>query len=491
MGHEGQFPRLDAIADRQRTAPLIDALADRAARRSGRFHVPGHKGRAIDPMLADAWGDCWAWDLTELDGLDNWAAPQGAIAAAQTLAADCFGAAATRFLVNGATGGITAAIAAVCGDGDELIVARNAHQSVLSGLILSGARPVWVWPEVDRAWQLPTGVAPAAIAQALDAHPRAKGVVIVSPTYHGWVSDVRAIAALTRSRRIPLIVDAAHGAHFGLHPALPESPLAAGADLVVASAHKTLGSLTQSALLHINYGAAIDRSRLEQALRWVTSSSPSYLLMASLDGARRRAALSGFSDWAATLDRVDRVRSALGHDASLRVLAGESLDRSRLTVHLPGWNGYEVDEILDRDWGITAELSSPHHVTFIWTPANSEAEGDRLVVALQALARSPQDPALLPAWIGLAPPSSAPLTPREASQAPTEVVAIEQAIGRIAAESVCPYPPGIPAIVPGERVDQRAIEQLQQTLALGGDCTGCADPTLQTLRVVASASASP
>lgn len=484
MGYEGQFPRLDAITDRQRTAPLIDALADRAARRSGRFHVPGHKGRAIDPTLAAAWGDCWAWDLTELDGLDNWAAPQGAIAAAQTLAADCFGAAVTRFLVNGATGGITAAIAAVCGDGDELIVARNAHQSVLSGLVLSGARPVWVWPEVDQTWQIPTGVAPAAIAQSLDAHPRAKGVVIVSPTYHGWVSEVRAIAALTRSRRIPLIVDAAHGAHFGLHPALPESPLAAGADLVIASAHKTLGSLTQSALLHINHGAAIDRSRLEQALRWVTSSSPSYLLMASLDGARRQAALAGFSDWAATLDRVDRVRSSLGHDANLQVLAGESLDRSRLTVHLPGWNGYDADETLDRDWGITAELSSPHHLTFIWTPANSEDEGDHLVAALQALARSPQAHPPGQTWIGLAPPSTAPVTPREASQSPTEVVAIDQAIGRLAAEAVCPYPPGIPAIVPGEVVDQRAINHLQQTLALGGDCTGCADPTLQTLRVL-------
>lgn len=494
----GQFEISNAItghhtghhAECQQAAPLLAALADRAGRRSGRFHVPGHKGRAIDPLLADAWGDCWAWDLTELDGLDNWAAPQGAIAAAEALAADCFGAGLTRFLVNGATSGLVAAIGAVCQDGDSLIVARNAHQSVLAGLILAGARPCWVWPTVDREWQMPTVVTPEAIAQALATYPQAKAVLLVSPTYHGWVSDLPAIAQLTRSHGIPLIVDAAHGAHLGLHPELPIAPLAAGADLVVASAHKTLGSLTQSALLHLHPQALIDRDRLNQVLRWVTSSSPSYLLMASLDAARRRAALWGQVDWGQTLVRVDRVRSQLAGDRAIRVLSGPNLDRSRLTVHLVGWNGYKADEALDQDWGITAELSSPQHLTFVWTPANTDQEADQLVAALGALARSPQmaPDRGLDAIVGLlAPPSPAPLTPRQASQRPTEAIDLNRAIGRIAAEWICPYPPGIPTIVPGEIITSEAIGQIQQTLALGGDCTGCADLSVQQCLVLISA----
>jgi arginine/lysine/ornithine decarboxylase len=476
-----------AIDRRQRSLPLVAAVAARAGRRSGRWHVPGHKGQAIEPTLAAAWGDCWAWDVTELDGLDNWAAPQGAIAEAEALAASCFGAGATRFLVNGSTSGLVAAIAAVCGEGDEILVARNAHQSVLSGLMVAGATPRWVMPEVDHLWQMPTVVTPEAIARALAADPAVKAVLLVSPTYHGWVSDLGAIAALTRSHGIPLIVDAAHGAHLGLHPELPPSPLVAGADLVVVSAHKTLGSLTQSAMLHLHPAAQIDRARLEQALRWVTSSSPSYLLMASLDAARWRAAHQGRSDWGAVLARVDRVRSRLAANPDLAVLPMATGDRSRLTVHLPGWTGYEVDEVLDRDWGITAELSSPHHVTFVWTPANDEAEGDRLVAALAELTRSPQAATREAIdWPGsLAPIAPAPLTPRAASQAPAKILPIAETVGRIAAEWVCPYPPGIPVVIPGERISAEAIAQIQQAIAAGGHCTGPADYELQTLRVVA------
>lgn len=476
-----------AIDRRQRSLPLVAAVAARAGRRSGRWHVPGHKGQAIEPTLAAAWGDCWAWDVTELDGLDNWAAPQGAIAEAEALAASCFGAGATRFLVNGSTSGLVAAIAAVCGEGDEILVARNAHQSVLSGLMVAGATPRWVMPEVDHLWQMPTVVTPEAIAQALATYPAVKAVLLVSPTYHGWVSDLGAIAALTRLHGIPLIVDAAHGAHLGLHPELPPSPLVAGADLVVVSAHKTLGSLTQSAMLHLHPTAQIDRARLEQALRWVTSSSPSYLLMASLDAARWRAAHQGRSDWGAVLARVDRVRSRLAANPDLAVLPMATGDRSRLTVHLPGWTGYEVDEVLDRDWGITAELSSPHHVTFVWTPANDEAEGDRLVAALAELTRSPQAATREAIdWPGsLALIAPAPLTPRAASQAPAKILPIAETVGRIAAEWVCPYPPGIPVVIPGERISAEAIAQIQQAIAAGGHCTGPADYELQTLRVVA------
>ncbi|PSN10822.1 lysine decarboxylase, partial [filamentous cyanobacterium CCP5] len=266
----------------QNQMPLLAAIAASAIRDHAPFYAPGHKqGRGAAARLKDLWGEAvFRADLPELPELDNLFAPEGPILEAQELAAAAFGAEQTWFLANGSSGGLEAAILAVCAPGDEIIVPRNAHQSVISGLILAGAKPVFVMPEYDPDWDLVLGVPPEAVAAALANHPQAKAVLLVSPTYHGICSDVGAIAALAHARDIPLLIDEAHGPHFGFHPDLPPSAMASGADLSVQSTHKVLGALPQASMLHMQ-GPRLDRQRLSRALQLTQSTSPSYLLLAS------------------------------------------------------------------------------------------------------------------------------------------------------------------------------------------------------------------
>lgn len=262
----------------QTELPLVSTLAAAANRSTAAFHTPGHKrGQSAPLPLLELLGkSTFRADLPELPDLDNLFAPEGAIAQAQLLAADAFGAEQTWFLANGSTCGIEAAILATCNPGDKLILPRNMHQSAIAALILSGAVPIFVLPEYDAEWDLAHPPTAKAIAQALHDHPDAKAVLIVSPTYHGVCADVEAIAQLTHQFNLPLIVDEAHGAHFAFHPDLPKPALAAQADLVVQSTHKTLSALTQAAMLHTQ-GRRIDRARLAASLRLVQSTSPSYL----------------------------------------------------------------------------------------------------------------------------------------------------------------------------------------------------------------------
>ena len=237
----------------QSSAPLVNALVDCAHRYHAAFYTPGHKGgRGISLLHRTVFGDdIFRVDVPELPELDDLFAPEAVILAAQQLAAEAFGAEQTWFLVNGSTCGVEAALLATCGPGDKVLVPRNAHQSVLSGLILSGAMPVWIAPVYDSDWQLALGVTASAIATALDQHPDAKAVMVVSPTYEGVCSDIAAIAKVVHIYDIPLLVDAAHGPHFAFHDRLPPSALIGGADVVIHSALNVLAAFTQSALMPV------------------------------------------------------------------------------------------------------------------------------------------------------------------------------------------------------------------------------------------------
>jgi arginine decarboxylase len=251
-----------------------------------------------------------AADLPELPELDNLFAPEGVIRDAQDLAAAAFGADRTYFLANGSTCGIEAAILATCGPGDKIIVPRNAHRSVIAGLVLSGAMPIFVTPDYSTELGLVLGVKAETIATALADHPDTRAVLLVSPTYHGLCSDIGAIAALTHPRNIPLLIDEAHGPHFAFHPDLPTPALALGADLVVQSTHKVLGALSQAAMLHTR-GDRIDPDRLQAALQLTQSTSPSSLLLASLDAARHQMAIAGQALLSNTLDLARSMRREL------------------------------------------------------------------------------------------------------------------------------------------------------------------------------------
>lgn len=468
----------------QSSAPLADALVQCAHRHRAAFYTPGHKGgHGISSVHRTVFGDdIFRVDVPELPELDDLFAPEGVILAAQQLAAEAFGAEQTWFLVNGSTCGVEAALLATCGPGDKVLVPRNAHQSVLSGLILSGAMPVWIAPVYDSDWQLALGVTAGAIATALDQHPDAKAVMVVSPTYEGVCSDIAAIAKVVHGYDIPLIVDAAHGPHFAFHDGLPPSALSGGADIVVHSAHKVLAAFTQAALMHVQ-GARCDRSRLAQALRMTQSSSPSYLLLGSLDAARHQMANQGKMLMERTLTLAHAARCQLeGHVAVLDVSDVFQQDLTRLTVDVAalGTTGFEADAWL-HGRGVTAELPTLHQLTFIISLGNSAHDIERLVQELKQVPATECIASWQQSCLEL------PVTgvsPRSAFFSPTAIHAVEDAVGYLSADVVCIYPPGIPQLMPGELITEPVIQTLKTAQAAGAHLSGLSDPTFQTLRIL-------
>jgi arginine decarboxylase len=477
--------------------PIINALQEWVATNHAPFYTPGHKrGRGMNPLLKTPWGDrVFGWDLPELPGLDNLHAPNGAIESAQLLAAQTFGAQQTWFSVNGSTTGVIAAILATCGDGDKLILPRNIHSSAISGIIHAGAVPVFVNPSYDRDLDLAHSITPAAVKFALEQHPDAKAVMLVYPTYYGAGGDLGAIAEIVHGYDLPLLVDEAHGAHFGFHPDLPPSALSLGADLSVQSTHKLLGALTQSAMVHVN-SSRIDRDRLSRCLRSIQTTSPSYLLLASLDAARQQMAVQGKELMSQTIELAKIARTKISQIEGLSVVELDTttpgckyFDPTRLTVTVTGLNltGFAADEILADRLGVVAELPSLRHLTFIISLGNTLADIDRLVAAFTELATNyRQDRQLeLPA---IEPPAeiltTMAMTPRQADRSRHIRVSIAAAVGKISAESICPYPPGIPIVMPGEIVTAEALDYLRRVLDLGGELAGCSDLGLATISIV-------
>ena len=481
--------------------PLLDALAIASTRHHTPFYTPGHKhGRGVSPPLKTLLGPkVFRADLPELPELDNLFAPEGSIHEAQQLAAEAFGAEATYFLANGSTCGIEAAILAVCAPGEKILVPRNAHRSVLAGLVLSGAHPIYLAPASNSQWDLALGMTAAHVDNALRKHPDIQAVVVVSPNYQGICTDVAAIAQRVHAHGATLIVDEAHGAHLSFHEQLPMGAIAGGADIVIQSTHKVLSALTQASMLHVQ-GARVNREQLGQALQLTQSTSPNYLLLASLDAARWQMATEGHALIARTLGIVDRVRAALARLPPLSVLSPKDivgmsgnfqLDLTRLVVDVSAlkMSGFTADDFLHTQMGVTAELPTLRQLAFIVSLGNTLEDGNRLVDALQTLVeRSPDldhDLITLSAPGDTAPLISLPpMPPRDAFFAPTRTVDISAAVGKVSANALCPYPPGIPTVLPGEVITAEAIALLQQIQRFGGVITGSPDPDVQTIRIV-------
>ena len=487
----------------QSATPLVDALHLCATRSNAAFYTPGHKrGQGISSLHQKLFGArVFRTDLPELPELDNLFAPEGVILQAQALAAEAFGADRTWFLANGSTCGIEAAILATCGPGDRLILPRNAHLSAISGLILSGATPIYIEPDYSSNWDMPIGVSPGAVERAIAQYSGAKAILIVSPTYQGICSDVEAIARIAHTHNMPLIVDEAHGPHFAFHPDLPPTALAAGADLAVQSAHKVLSAFTQSALLHTK-GHRIDSNRLAQSLQLTQSTSPSYLLLGSLDAARHQMATNGLSLMQKVIELADKAALELSHLPGINVLqpnqdAGEWIgDRTRLTIDVSplGLTGFQADEILHHQFNVTAEMPALKLLTFILSIGNTHADIDRLIQACQKLCHfadasdshrgDRSSPIAARFDLQKQSPTSPELTPRQAFFARKRAVPLGQAPGYICAETICPYPPGIPLLLPGETITLEAIAHLRSLLDAGAILTGCQDPQLKTILAV-------
>ncbi len=487
----------------QTPTPLLTAVQTASRRPHGAFYTPGHKrGQGASDGLKRLLGStALRADLTELPELDNLFTPEGVIQAAQDLAADAFGAEQTWFLANGSSCGLEAAILATCNPGDKIIVPRNIHQSVISGLILAGAQPVYLQPTYSPRLGLAGGLGADGIATALDYHPDSRAVLVVSPTYHGFCSDLEAIAAIVHQRGLPLLVDEAHGPHFGFHADLPRSALSQGADLVVQSTHKVLSALTQAAMVHCQ-GPRLNRDRLRAALQITQSTSPSYLLLASLDSARHQIATDGERLLGRTLALALEMGRQIGEIPGFGVLKkaevlatqiGADLDPTRLTLDVSGLGltGPEADDYLHQNLGITVELAQGRYLTLILSLGNRPRDGKHCVEACRTLARDyarPGTPWLdgpSPlAWGRDNPIIQPPVSPRQAFFATTTTLAAPLALGCLSADTIAAYPPGIPTLVAGEVITPGAIAHLTQLRQAGATLTGTHDPTLENLRVL-------
>nr|WP_281277498.1 aminotransferase class I/II-fold pyridoxal phosphate-dependent enzyme [Thermodesulfitimonas autotrophica] len=451
---------------------MVEALKSYAGRISAGFHTPGHfQGKAAPPVLRQWWGRAvFAADLTEVPGLDDLHAPSGVIRRAQELAAALAGAKETFFLTNGSTAGVLAMFLAALGPGERVILPRAVHRSVVAALVLSGAAPVFLPVRHLADFGIPLPPPAAAYTAALARYPDARALFALYPDYYGVAVDLRAVATTAHSRGLPLLVDAAHGVLFGRHPALPPGAIACGADAAVESVHKRAGALTQAAWLHLGSGR-LSPPRVQQALQFVMTSSPSYLLLASLDAARRQLALSGERLCRRLLSLAAEARRALRRFEAVAVLAaageGYSLDPTRLVLNFgaAGLSGYEAARLLRRH-GVVAEMADFANVVLLLSPGHGKQEIKALTRAVEAVlaqhpvARAGRGAGGARLFFPAPPPLR--LSPREAWLAPAESVPLEAAVGRVSAAVVAPAPPGIPVLVPGEEVTEEVANYLEK-----------------------------
>jgi arginine decarboxylase len=460
-------------------APLLDAWLRFQEQPPTAFTIPGHKHRT------DLVGDVVTGDVPLYAGLDTMKLTSGVLAEAESRAARLWRADVCRFSTGGATHANQAVALAVAGDGDEVVVSRTLHRSLLLGLVLAGLTPVWVRPEVDETTGLPLGVAPETVRRALEQHPRARAVLVGDPSYVGTVGDVAGLAEAAHFHDVPLAVDAAWAAHFGFHPGLPRHALQLGADVMVTSAHKTLPAWSQAALV-LARTDRIDAGRLQAGVEATATTSPAGAVLASTDAARSLLERDGEELIGGAVAAVRAARDRLRAVEGLGVLDGPGVDPLKLTLLLPGTgvDGNAVEQDLLAA-GLPVESADRDVIVATATLADTTASLDALVTAVvDSVDRRRGDPRPLvsPAVYAVDPVTA--MGPRQAFFGEREVVSLERAIGRVSAELIAPYPPGIPVLAPGEVITTETLAALDQAKGAGIRIAYAADATLATVTVV-------
>lgn len=485
-------------------APIYERMLEHRSLKSISFHVPGHKsGQGLDPRAAHSLSNVMSLDFTELTGLDDLHQPEGVIREAEQLAADCFGADYTFLLVGGSTVGNLALILSLCqkGHDDLFIVQRNVHKSIIHGLMMAGAQAVFLSPQVDAGTGIAAGIALSDVEAALRQYPDAVGVLLTNPNYYGMGVDLHAIIDCVHAAGKPVLVDEAHGAHYGFHPDIPQSALSAGADGVVQSTHKMLTAMTMGAMLHLQ-GNRIDPQLVRRHLSIVQSSSPSYPILASLDLSRRQLQLQGRSLLNQALEAVKRLHRGMekmpwfqlvGQGKEVPTWSTQAYvtqDPLKITIgdRTCTLGGFDLQRQLEQH-RCYPEMADPHYVVLAFSLASREQDVDRLLHVLltistefqldkQELAGTAKNnrtfsyPAIsLPVPFSL---HSNQATYTEPDQ-PILEVPVEEAVGYITLQAITPYPPGIPILYPGERVSAAAAEQLRIWIESGARIHGLTD----------------
>lgn len=480
----------------QNQTPLFTKLKEYASANPLPFHIPGHKkGQGMDEDFRQFIGpQALSIDLINIEPLDDLHQPQGIIDEAQKLAAEAFGADRTFFSVQGTSGAIMAMILATCNPGDKIIVPRTVHKSVLSAIVFADCHPIFIHPELDPKLGIAHGITPNQVEQALEQHPDAKAVLVINPTYFGFTSNLCEIVQIAHARQIPVLVDEAHGVHTHFHHELPISAMDAGADLAATSVHKLGGSLTQSSVLNFQ-GNLVDPHHVQAILSMLTTTSTSYILLASLDAARRFLATQGEKALTRTLWLARTARTQINEMKGLTCVGREwlttaarfDLDETKLLIHVGelSINGHEASDWLRETHQIEVEMSDLYNILCLVTLGDSEESIAALVYALQDMAK--QFPAVEEARnqsISLPDVPELVLNPRTAFYSETEAIPFNQAAGQIMAEFIFMYPPGIPILLPGERITEENIAYIEENKAAGLIVQGTQDPAVEMVRVI-------
>ncbi|MGH0601211.1 aminotransferase class I/II-fold pyridoxal phosphate-dependent enzyme [Bacillus mycoides] len=445
----------------QNRMPLYEALMEFKERRLLSFHVPGHKNGLNFPQKASGgFKEILSIDVTELTGLDDLHSPFECIDEAQQLLAEVYGVHKSYFLINGSTVGNLAMILSCCGEHDIVLVQRNCHKSIINGLKLAGANPVFLNPWIDEVHNVPVGVRDEVIKEAITKYPNAKALILTHPNYYGMGIDLEASIAYAHAHKIPVLVDEAHGAHFCIGDPFPKSALVYGADIVVHSAHKTLPAMTMGSYLHIN-SHLVSEEKVSSYLSMLQSSSPSYPIMASLDIARFAIAVIKEEGHDEIVEFLRRFKEGLRFIPQIAILQYPSQDELKVTVQTRcQLSGYELQSVFEKV-GIYTEMADPYNVLLILPLQVNEGYMKAIEIirlAMQQYKVKDKTASIRYTYKGEISPL--PYTYKQLERYETKLVSIEEAVGMIAAEMVIPYPPGIPLIMYGERITQEHTKQI-------------------------------
>jgi arginine decarboxylase len=481
----------------QEQAPILEAIAEYHRLDRYGFTPPGHRlDRGIDAATIEVLGrDPFRGDLLATSGLDDRTSSNGYLSTAQDLMAEAVGADQAFFSTCGSSLSVKAAILAVTRGQGEILIGRDSHKSVTSGLVLSGLQPRWIQPQYDENQHMAHPPSPATVEAMWERYPDASAALIVSPTPYGTCADLAAIVEICHSRGKPLIVDEAWGAHLPFHDDLPTWAMQAGADLCVVSVHKMGLGFEQGSVYHLQ-GDLVDPIRLSQCADVLATTSANVLVYAGLDSWRRRMVREGERLLASALDLARRVRAEVEGIEGMHVLekelvnaeASHELDILHVLIDLDqlGISGYQGADWMREHERIDMSTSDHRHLEAVLSIADGDDTADRLLTGLRHLADAAPDlpkpsPVQLPSQADLALETA--MLPRDAFFGPVEVVPVQEAVGRIAAEQITPYPPGIPVALPGERLNQAVVDYLTSGVAAGMELPDPGDPTMHTVRV--------
>ena len=476
----------------QSKAPVLEAMTQHLQNRVVPFDVPGHKGGRGNSELTDFLGkSCLKADVNSMKPLDNLCHPVSVIKEAQDLAAEAFGAKTAFFIVNGTTGSVQTMIMTACKSGDKIIMPRNVHRSAINALVVNGAVPVYVNPGTNKELGIPLGMSVENVKKAIAENLDAKAVLINNPTYYGVCSDLREIVRIAHENNMLALVDEAHGTHFYFGENMPVSGMAAGADMAAVSMHKTGGSLTQSSILLC--GSNINSDYVRQVINLTQTTSGSYLLISSLDIARKNLALNGKSIFKKTVQFAEYARNEINKLGGYYAFGNElcdnnaffDFDKTKLSVHTRdiGLAGIEVYDILRDDYGIQIEFGDIGNILAIISAGDRALEIERLISSLSEIKRLYSkdktgmfdheyiNPEVITA-------------PQKAFYSNKRSVPINQSSGMVCGEFVMCYPPGIPILAPGEKITDEIINYINYAKEKGCFMTGTQDMKIENINVV-------